>query len=115
MNIAQFKQHLANNPGIFLLKFTASWCGPCKQIEPSVMEIFGKLPPTFQCANIDIDECAEIYSFFKSKRMVNGVPVILCYVKNNQHYVPDDIVTGSNLAQLTSFFERCVAASKNAV
>jgi hypothetical protein len=35
-------------------------------------------------AIIDIDDNFEIYAFLKSKKMVNGVPVILCYKKGNQ-------------------------------
>ena len=108
MTIPEFQQQLVNNPGVFFLKFTASWCGPCKQIETKVMEIFNKLPSTFQCANIDIDANPEIYNFLKSRRMVNGIPVILCYLRDNHNYIPDDMVMGSNMFQINAFFERCV-------
>ena len=105
--VAQFQQILADNPGVFLLKFTATWCGPCKTIEPLVMDVFRKLPANFQCANIDIDQCPEIYNFLKNKKMVNGIPVILCYRKGNLKYIPDDSVIGSNMSQLKMFFDRC--------
>ena len=26
----QFQQHLENNPGVFIVKFGAPWCAPCK-------------------------------------------------------------------------------------
>ena len=108
-SLAQFQQILADNPGTFLLKFTAKWCGPCKTIDLYVMHIFEKLPAvTFQCANIDVDECPEIYSLMKNKRMVNGIPVIMCYRQGNLKYIPDDIVLGANISQINGFFERCM-------
>ena len=39
--------------------------------------------------------------------MVNGIPVLLCYKKNNTTYIPDDIITGSDPTELHKFFSRC--------
>jgi hypothetical protein len=49
----------------------------------------------------------DFYSFLKSKKMVNGIPALLCYKKSNATYIPDDIVTGSDPQQLHQFFTRC--------
>jgi hypothetical protein len=43
----------------------------------------------------------------KSKKMVNGIPVILCYKKGNTTYIPDDSITGADPNQLAAFFKRC--------
>ena len=58
-------------------------------------------------ADIDIDECFNLYSFLKTKKMVNGIPAILCYVKGNNGYVPNCSVTGADPAQLHFFFKKC--------
>jgi len=108
-SVEQFRDILANNPGIILLKFGATWCGPCKQIDADVKHVFSKMPATVQCMMLDIDESIEIYSFLKNKRMINGVPVLLCYKKGNMHYVPNDIVVGANKDQIAGFFERSFA------
>jgi hypothetical protein len=60
-----------------------------------------------QCAIIDIDKCFDVYSYLKSKRMVNGVPVILCYKKGNNNFAPDDIVVGADKNKINEFFIRC--------
>jgi hypothetical protein len=39
--------------------------------------------------------------------MVNGIPVLLCYKKDNFTYIPDDVITGSDAGQLHQFFKRC--------
>jgi thioredoxin 1 len=105
----EFRELLEQNPGIIIIKFGATWCGPCKTIDADVKDIFSKMPETVQCVMLDIDENPEIYAFLKNKRMVNGVPVLLCYKMGNTHYVPDDIIVGANKLHLTAFFERCFA------
>ena len=98
---------LHNNPGLIVIKLGASWCGPCKLIEKSVLGFFASSPPEVVCADIDVDKSFDFYSFLKSKKMVNGIPVILCYKKGNATFIPDDIVTGADPNSLHQFFTRC--------
>ena len=91
------------------LYFSAPWCGPCKQIKHVVHAFFASSPPQVVCADIDIDQCFDFYSFLKSKKMVNGIPVMLCYKKGNNTYIPDDAITGSDPQELHKFFKRCGA------
>ena len=51
--------------------------------------------------------------FLKGKRMINGIPTILCYKKGNIEYAPDDSFVGADLNALDSFFKRCVIHSKD--
>ena len=95
------------NPGIFILKLGAKWCGPCKKIAPIVDAFFGSSPNTVLCADIDVDECFNLYSFLKNKRMVNGIPALLCYAKGNIGYTPNHMVTGADPESLHSFFRTC--------
>jgi len=103
-----FAEILQNNPGRIIIKFGAKWCGPCKVIEPDVMKAFSEMPSYIQCLVIDIDECPDIYAFLKSKKMVNGVPVLLCYKLGNASYIPDDIIVGADKMKLAQFFNRCL-------
>jgi thioredoxin-like negative regulator of GroEL len=98
---------LGNNPGLIILKLGATWCGPCKQIEHVVHGFFATSPPQVVCGDIDVDESFDFYSFLKSKKMVNGIPVLLCYKKGNTTFAPDDMVTGSEPQALDAFFRRC--------
>jgi thiol-disulfide isomerase/thioredoxin len=106
-NREAFFRLLDHNPGLILLKLGAEWCGPCKTIKPAVYGFFASSPPEVVCADIDVDQCFEFYSFLKSKKMVNGIPVILCYKKGNATFIPDDAITGADPGQLHQFFIRC--------
>jgi thiol-disulfide isomerase/thioredoxin len=103
-----FAKLLVENPGLLILKFGATWCGPCKRIEPLVNECIKRLPDNVQFCMIDIDECFELYGFLQKKKMINGVPGILCYHKNNLNYIPNDAVIGADNNQVIAFFERCL-------
>ena len=104
---AQFASLLEKNPGLVILKMGATWCGPCKRIKPVVDAFFASSPENVVCCEIDVDESTDVYSYFKGKRMVNGIPVILCFKRGNTSYLPDDSITGADPVALDAFFKRC--------
>jgi len=110
-SVAEFKQYLENNTGIIIIKFGAEWCGPCKKIEGLVKTWFDhiiKNTTNIQPFLIDVDECLDLYAFLKSKKMVNGIPVILAYKSGNTNYIPDSVVIGSIPADINTFFKALV-------
>ena len=106
-NRTAFFTLLNHNTGIIVIKLGAEWCGPCKTIKPVIDGFFASSPPEVICADIDVDKSFDFYSFLKSKKMVNGIPALICYKKGNLTYIPDDSVTGSEPTQLHNFFMRC--------
>jgi thioredoxin 1 len=102
-----FLQLLRVNPGLVIVKLGATWCGPCKKIAHLVDAFFASAPPDVICADIDVDDSIDLYAHLKSKRMVNGIPVILLYKRGNVSFIPDDSITGADPAGLDAFFKRC--------
>lgn len=102
----EFLRLLQNNPGLVILKLGATWCGPCKRIKPVLDGFFASSPDNVICCDIDVDECSDLYTYFKSKKMVNGIPAILLFKKGNTSYIPDDSVTGADAVELDKFFRR---------
>ena len=102
-----FLNLLQKNPGLIIIKLGASWCGPCKKIAPVVDGFFASSPDNVVCCDVDVDESFDLYAYLKSKKMVNGIPVILCYKKGNVSFIPDDSVTGASPPELDHFFKRC--------
>jgi thiol-disulfide isomerase/thioredoxin len=113
LEVDEFKKiqnELSNE--MVIIKFGATWCGPCKKIKALCEEWFSKLPSNVILFDIDIDETMELYMAFKKYKMVNGIPAILAfYSKKENWYIPDDSVSGGDLSGVNSFFIRC---NKNA-
>ena len=110
-----FYQLILKNPGLIIIKLGATWCGPCKIVQPALTNFFATSPPEVICCDIDVDVCPNFYSFLQSKRMVNGIPAILCYKKGNSSYIPDDSVVGADMKQVHMFFKRCGTHLTNAI
>ena len=109
---AEFANLLARNPGMIILKFGADWCGPCKKIEHQVHQFFAALPQdgSVLYGDINIDDSVDVYAFLKSNRRVNGIPVILCYVKGQcSGIIPTFSITGADQTELNRFFSNCMA------
>lgn len=100
-----------SNKEITIIKFTASWCGPCTKIHPLITELiqhYKDKEKHYRFIEIDIDNCKEIYSFFKKRRMVNGIPSFCLYYKSKfdeeTFYVPHKTVIGANPQQIIQLF-----------
>ena len=85
----QYMDMIANKTKPLFVKFTASWCGPCKKIKPHVdnfltPEVMSKI--TY--LEIDIDDSIDVYAFMKSKKMLSGVPTLFVYAMDNTSFAP---------------------------
>ena len=115
LNSKQFQElvkRLSNN--IFIIKFTAEWCGPCKKIKPTVDGWFNTLPDNVILAEIDIDENLDLYMAFKRIKQIRGVPTIFAYYGNRveeNNFLPNDSVSGADLIEVNAFFERAATVA----
>ena len=105
-----------------LMKFTASWCGPCQKVQPELNQIldemntkFSNTPNKFEFFQVDVDDNFDLYSFLKSKKMVKGIPTIFLYKKTSytanepEHiYVPQSSISGTNIENIRALFSLVV-------
>jgi len=103
-----FNDLLLENPGLLIIKFGAEWCSPCKLIEDDVKKAFDTMPDNVQCAIIDIDNNFDVYAYLKTKKMISGIPAILCYSDDNTDFCPNEFHSGSDKTKLKEFFNRCM-------
>ena len=95
---------------IVIIKFGADWCNPCKKIKALCEQNFEELPKKVIIFDIDVDENLHLYATLKTKKMIKGVPSLICYyggVTRVQWYIPDDSISGSNEQEIQAFFNRC--------
>jgi thiol-disulfide isomerase/thioredoxin len=111
-NRADLKEYLSNTLyETTIIKLTASWCGPCKKIAPYVQQMnqeYSKIH-SFEYIELDVDECLDLYAFFKKMKMANGVPTFLCFKKRlfdpDHYYVPYQCITGADPRGLQNFYQ----------
>ena len=98
-----------------ILKFTATWCNPCKVVDPFIENLitekeneFKEQPNKFLYIKVDVDDCFDLYSFLKAKKMVRGIPTIFLYAKhmytNNDEskmYIPQASISGTNEGEIS--------------
>jgi len=106
-NRQEFLEFLSRNTGMIVIRFSATWCKPCKKIKPIVDCFFASSPPCVTCVDLDIDENTDVYSFLKSKKMIYGVPTLMCYTSVNKSYIPDFSISGGAPEDLDNFFKAC--------
>lgn len=104
----QFMEFIKNTKKHVCLKFTADWCGPCKQIQPIIETNFNKLKERgFICLYVDIEEYFDVYVFLKSRKMLSGIPTIFYYSPDNTcAYAPTAVIIGANEAPINNFFKQ---------
>ena len=96
--------------GLFIIKFGADWCGPCKKIAPTYKKFINVSTENILFADIDVDENLDLYMALKKHKMVQGIPVFLAFYGNTDRdkwYIPDDSVIGANEKAVNDFFQRC--------
>jgi thiol-disulfide isomerase/thioredoxin len=105
-----FFELLKMNPGVFIFKFGAEWCKPCKSIKKYIDNVSLVLPisNTIYIYNVDVDDCFDLYAYLKQKKMVSGIPALLAYKKGNTYFVPDASISGTNESDLNHFFNTCL-------
>ena len=70
-----FELDVLRADGPVLVDFWAEWCGPCKQIAPSLDEISKELEGKVSLAKVNIDENPET----PSKYGVRGIPTLMLF------------------------------------
>lgn len=105
------KNHLMNTTySTTILKFTATWCGPCKTIAPAIKSLLEHYKDkNFEYIEIDVDESFDLYAFFKKQKMVNGIPTVISFKKQeftpDMYWVPYKAFTGASPNDVAMFFK----------
>jgi thioredoxin 1 len=102
-SITDFNTLISNNK-VVILKASASWCGPCKRINPFFIKCIDELPPNICIAVIDIDESPGVKRAYKIK----SVPYFASFINGDI----TDILSSSNMDEIKSFFIKTIKNNK---
>ena len=75
VNDQNFRQEVFESALPVLVDFTATWCAPCKEVDPIVDELASEMAGKARVVKLDIDDSPEIYGQLR----VNGVPTVIFF------------------------------------
>jgi thioredoxin 1 len=84
-NDTNFENEVMQAEQPVLVDFSATWCGPCKKLEPIVHEIAGDYEGRLKVVKIDVDKSPTIAAKFG----VMSVPTVILF---QQGTVKDQII-----------------------
>ncbi|WP_146577942.1 thioredoxin family protein [Neorhodopirellula pilleata] len=69
---ARFEE-IVNQDKLVLVKFGATWCGPCRSVDQELKSLAGELPADVEVLKIDVDENPDLAQEFQ----ITGIPRML--------------------------------------
>ena len=70
---ANFESEVLNAQGPVVVDFSATWCGPCKKLEPIVTELAADFGDKVKVVKVDVDQAPQAAARFS----VLSVPTVL--------------------------------------
>ncbi|MBR5905070.1 MAG: thioredoxin [Bacteroidales bacterium] len=70
-------QDILAQPGLIVIDFWATWCGPCRILSPTVDELAKEFEGRATVAKCNVDDCEEIAAQFG----IRNIPTLV-FVKN---------------------------------
>ena len=98
---AQFEAEVTNSDIPVVVDFWAEWCGPCKQIGPSLEELSGELGGKVKIVKVDVDTNPNS----AAKMGVRGIPALFV-IKDGQ--VVANMAGAKPKAALKSWIEESI-------
>ncbi|MBN22949.1 MAG: thiol reductase thioredoxin [Bdellovibrionaceae bacterium] len=102
----EFKQFLLTNKN-FIIKFTATWCGPCKTAKPIIDNYFNQSKQYLDMVIVDVDKGHDLSSYFKIK----SVPTMYSFINGE---ISESLV-GANKDEILHFFKSTLKKKNTSV
>lgn len=98
LNEQSFKELTESSKQLVLVDFWAPWCGPCKQLAPTLDELSAELKDKVVIAKVNVDDCPDI----AGKYNVRGIPTLILFKNGN---VVDTKVGSLSKTALTAWID----------
>ena len=80
LSSANFDKALADHR-IVMVDFWATWCAPCKTMEPDIQQVATEVPDDVLVAKVDVDKQKKLAKRFN----VQSMPTIMTFVDGEHH------------------------------
>ena len=75
INTSQFRGSVEENPGVVVVDFFATWCGPCKMLAPVFEQAGEEMKNDATFLKVDIDQSLELAQQFR----ISTVPTMMIF------------------------------------
>ncbi len=79
VNSASFEEVVLNSDQPVMVDFWATWCGPCKQIAPTIAQVADEYDGKVVVAKLDIDEAGDVAERYG----ITAIPTLI-FFKNGE-------------------------------
>ena len=72
-NLANFDAEVKQSPIPVLVDFWAPWCGPCKQLGPTIEQLAGEFAGKAKVGKVNVDDNGDLAAQFG----IRGIPTVV--------------------------------------
>ncbi|KAK6458036.1 thioredoxin-like protein [Scheffersomyces xylosifermentans] len=96
-NLTEFRKFVESGDKISVIDFYATWCGPCKALEP-IFELLAERVPEVQFGRVDVDQAQDVAQEYA----VTAMPTCI-FFKNGEKV---DTIVGANPPKLVALIQQ---------
>ena len=96
-----FKE-VINSKEIVLVDFFATWCGPCKTMEPILKDVKGRVDDSVRIVKIDVDKNESVAAAFQ----VRSIPTLILFHNGEPVWQKAGVVQSSEIHRTIQSFQK---------